>query len=1523
MSTTFTIAARLTADTAQFNRAMVGAQSTMGKLGNELSSMGNKMRNAGRMMTVMVTLPIAALGVTAVKAFSEFDDAMNQSLAIMGTVSDSMKNKMSSAAREMAKNSTFSAKEAADAFYFLASAGLNAQQSIAALPVVTRFAQSGMFNLEEATSMLMNSVSALGLKTKNSTQLMQNMTRVSDVLTKAAILSDGTVRQFAEALTSKAASALKTFHKSVEEGAAVLSVFADQGLKGKRAGEALTIVLQDISRAAARNTDGIWSKLNLEIFDSTGKMKNLADVVEVLETKIGGMSDVERALTLEQLGLTRSVGKFILQLMGTSDQIRNYQKVLEGAGGTTKDVAEKQLESFKSQLILVKNRIQDVFISIGAKLAPAMQDLAKNVAETFEWFGKLSTNTQKWVFYIGAALAVMGPLLIIVGSLLKVFAAFATISEVLGAKNLPLLVLKFGAIGIAIAAVTTAFVMLGGSLKDAIDIIKALAIAFAIIKIAGFITHIYQATAGLTVLNVSLITAAISAKGLEIALATMGKVGPLLLITAAIWAISKAFEDNQNQIEKAKQRAESYARAVDKINQAINKSDLTAQKGFYKNQVTILSNLKTAYDNLRKAQEDSVQVAFNNMATDKDRNKVILAQSDAYKELKTAVSIANTEFEKIGLTQKFKVPALESGNIINDMRTLTSEIQKQKENIVKINEDITAAEQATLAKREEQIANFQKFLVKINKAQMSPFATLFSADEQKAFEERMASFSDSLQENLLKAGDISTAFETVWDKNWEAIQKSAEEASKNTEESVTALKSDVAVSFDELASQLEEQFKAWVDFDNNMQKLRDLELNNFYLDQFKDMSEADVASIKTILEGSTEDHKIHVDKLNSLYKTFGKDHVKNAKETFSKSLIPVSAWEAKLQMAFSNALSVLSEFNQSEVMDQLTKGQGAAFDAITGMVTNYIAFVKNARDENLTFQSALGELMATYPELNAALMPYLSTLDSMKIKTGEVSEKTGNVTEALDLFKTNEPLYASAVQGLIDKYVLATAATDLASKTTKEKLIKQLEYLRDIAGPDAAKALQTIIDKLRGVDEHGKPKIEIQDNIDDFKTRWNKAFDEFTGILKVFGFEPGAIKALIDAVINESISSSNKKQTPTSGVIKRASGGYVGSGNAGFVASKPTLVGEGAAKEYVIPTETRYRKNAFSLLDELHKDLGINGMAKGGILGGQGLLDGSLQTISSTIGDILSNTSERLLEGLKSATSNQGMREKLQELIYSHAGTYIGGGTEKPIGQLSSITKGDHWDHVHAGVKEGYVWQIVSSFLQERGVPFKTISTDRPGAVTHASGRTSLHALGRAIDMQGPGGGNDVAGGMNIFNALLGTGVNLPSKGNSLPTGGNINWFTSGKISEFGGPGDFQPTAYDGHTRDLYNKGFPFAAMRNKDLANRWIAINKGGNIQKAQILDYGPATWTKRVVDVSPHVMNALGADTDDSVSVGTYDNGGYLKPGWNMAYNGTGAPEPVGGPSNVTVNVYATPHQSELEVAYAVKSVLQSMGN
>src|SRR3990167_7965049 len=68
-----------------------------------------------------------------------FEKAMTASLAIMGNVSTMMRREMAEAAREVGRTTAFSATQAAEAFYFLASAGLDAKQSIAALPTVTRF----------------------------------------------------------------------------------------------------------------------------------------------------------------------------------------------------------------------------------------------------------------------------------------------------------------------------------------------------------------------------------------------------------------------------------------------------------------------------------------------------------------------------------------------------------------------------------------------------------------------------------------------------------------------------------------------------------------------------------------------------------------------------------------------------------------------------------------------------------------------------------------------------------------------------------------------------------------------------------------------------------------------------------------------------------------------------------------------------------------------------------------------------------------------------------------------------------------------------------------------------------------------------------------------------------------------------------------------------------------------------------------------------------------------------------------
>ncbi|BAQ84780.1 putative phage tail tape measure protein [uncultured Mediterranean phage uvMED] len=310
--------------------------------------------------------------VEATKQFIAFDDAMTQSLAIMNATVEQQED-MGRTARKVALETTFSAKETAESFFFLASAGLDAEQQIQALPQVAKFAQAGMFDMATATDLATDAQSALGLTVSDAQQNLSNLTRVTDVLVKANTLANASVQQFSEALTSKAGSALKVVNKDIEEGVAVLAVFADAGVKGAEGGEKLNQVLRDIPRATAKNGKE-FAKLGLEMFDAQGNMKNVADIVEELDRVLKPMSDELKASTLDQLGLNRGVADAVKILSGSTDKIREYESALRDSGGTTQEVADNQLTSLQSQITILGDKFGEIGLLIMEGLSPALED---------------------------------------------------------------------------------------------------------------------------------------------------------------------------------------------------------------------------------------------------------------------------------------------------------------------------------------------------------------------------------------------------------------------------------------------------------------------------------------------------------------------------------------------------------------------------------------------------------------------------------------------------------------------------------------------------------------------------------------------------------------------------------------------------------------------------------------------------------------------------------------------------------------------------------------------------------------------------------------------------------------------------------------------------------------------------------------------------------------------------------------------------------------------------------------------
>jgi len=120
----------LNLDSSGFTSGIEDAEDGMGSLQDRAASTVKSMQRAGGAMTAGVTAPLAAMGAMSVRLAGNFDQAMQRSIAVMGDVDGAMKERLEATAREVANTTTHSASAAADSYYFLASAGLDAAEAM-------------------------------------------------------------------------------------------------------------------------------------------------------------------------------------------------------------------------------------------------------------------------------------------------------------------------------------------------------------------------------------------------------------------------------------------------------------------------------------------------------------------------------------------------------------------------------------------------------------------------------------------------------------------------------------------------------------------------------------------------------------------------------------------------------------------------------------------------------------------------------------------------------------------------------------------------------------------------------------------------------------------------------------------------------------------------------------------------------------------------------------------------------------------------------------------------------------------------------------------------------------------------------------------------------------------------------------------------------------------------------------------------------------------------------------------------
>lgn len=378
-----------------------------------------RLKSAGQTMSLAITAPMAIFGGYAVYSLGKFDDAMKESTAIMGDLSNQMRSQMRESARTLGQELAFGAEDAAQSFYYLQSAGLDAEASLEGLGPMMEFARAGGFDLAQATELLTDAQSAMGLKAEDTTKNIENMTAVSDQLIAMTTKANATTEQFSQALSNKAAAVAKTFNMTMGETLAVLGALADQGQKGRRAGSRFNQMLRDLTDSAAKNGKA-FEKFGVDVFDeTTGALKPMPDVVKDLEQAFSGLSSIQQIAMMNQMGLNKETRIVLKMLLSYSGSIREWKEELKNAGGITKEVADKQMVSLAKQFKQTMVAVENAASSIAEVWEPQIRKAIDDVEEFATKLRKLPEEKKVEFTLKGLGPMALGPAIWGLGVLLN------------------------------------------------------------------------------------------------------------------------------------------------------------------------------------------------------------------------------------------------------------------------------------------------------------------------------------------------------------------------------------------------------------------------------------------------------------------------------------------------------------------------------------------------------------------------------------------------------------------------------------------------------------------------------------------------------------------------------------------------------------------------------------------------------------------------------------------------------------------------------------------------------------------------------------------------------------------------------------------------------------------------------------------------------------------------------------------------------------------------------------------------
>ena len=357
------------------------ATAGLGGIGTMLGTMANPATAAALGITAIGGALASSVGVAA-----NFESAMSRVASVAGA-SQADLERMSTAAREAGASSVFSASQAADAMYFLASSGMTVDQQITSLGSTLDLASAGGLELARSAEVMTSSLSQFGLGADQAD-------RVANLFAATSAAANTDVEQLGQAM-KEAGPMAASLGISIEQTSAAIASLSNAGIKGSQAGTALKSMLGSMVQETKTGTAAL-AEMGLTYENINPAANSYADIMGTLAEKNMTASQAVAIFGKEQASAA-------LAAVNGAKDLETLEEKITGTSKAT-EMSAQMTDNYNGAMEELGGAIEEAQITLGNAFLPSLTsgvkfltNMTNAATDTAKAIGDLAGAWNDWV----------------------------------------------------------------------------------------------------------------------------------------------------------------------------------------------------------------------------------------------------------------------------------------------------------------------------------------------------------------------------------------------------------------------------------------------------------------------------------------------------------------------------------------------------------------------------------------------------------------------------------------------------------------------------------------------------------------------------------------------------------------------------------------------------------------------------------------------------------------------------------------------------------------------------------------------------------------------------------------------------------------------------------------------------------------------------------------------------------------------------------------------------------------------